>query len=110
MITNFKIFETVEDKRYWLIRCDYPYLEISLYKLNATKYVLDWALKVSEFVAKKKYKNIYIAPFGKRPEWDAFNITGREDFKKYDFQGRLEITPEDIENWKIKKQSEKYNL
>jgi hypothetical protein len=112
MITNFKVFENVENKKYWLVRCDYPFLEISLYKLNASKEIIDWYSNINKWVYEKNYKNIYIAPFDGDPKWNVFNTSGKKDFEnvKYVFQGKLKITPEDIEDWKLKKKSYKYNL
>jgi len=30
--------------------------------------------------------------------------------KNYEFMGEVDVTPEDIENWKIKNAANKYNL
>lgn len=106
---KIKKFEELEDKRYWLIRCDHPFLEISLYKLDVSKDRRNLYLKNTIF---KKYKNIYIVPYFGTQTWGVFNSVSKKAFDEnnFDYQGKLKITAEDIENWKIKKEAEKYNL
>ena len=108
---NIKKFEELEadDKRYWLIRCDHPFLEIGLYKLDVSKENRERFLKNTLI---KKYKNIYIAPYFGVQTWSGFMSEGKNHFdaNNFDYQGKLKITSEDIENWKIKKEANKYNL
>ena len=108
-IKKFEELEDNIDKRYWLISCVSPFLEISLYKLNVSKENRELFLKNTLI---KKCKYIYIAPYFGVQTWSGFMTAGKKYFDdtNFEYQGKLKITSEDVENWKMKKGAEKYNL
>ena len=118
-----KKFENNTDKDLWLIRTDEPYLEISIDKLNLPQKQKDYLLNNQYIKGEKKYynddnklikiKKIYVIDANKDIEhyylWDPQNEE-EIGLKDYIYRGEVEVTPEDIENWKIKNTANKYNL
>jgi len=116
MITNFKIFENLDDsEKFWKVRVDKPYFEAGLYKLNVNTNDVNSYLR-NKNIQNQKTKYVYIAPFIKisnsRCSWNADNHYGKINFEGHGlvYQGILKITKQDIKNIKIKKEAQKYNL
>lgn len=111
-----KTFEAVEPKEYgeyWKINTDTPYYEISLNKIGMPKDVqkdyIDSDIKRSF----KRYEFIFILkaqannPSGFDWSWSDYESAYKKKFRN---MGEVEITTEDIEEWELNKNANKYNL
>ena len=106
---------------FWLIRTDKPYMELSLHKIGATQ------SEIERFNLSSTYKlhdKIYISMRynfvngvidglnNDNCGWMPGDANG--DFfyikNKFNYMGEVIITDEDIEEYSIKKNIEKYNL
>jgi len=111
MIINFKIFESDNNKKFWILPND-KLFNVRLYKIGMSideikTFMTDWI---------KNKKNIYIGFDGK-----TWSYTGCEDIPKisnsnvynkenYEYMGNIDVTNKDIENYEIIINSKKYNL
>lgn len=100
-----KMFENHNKKYYWRIRVEEPYFSISINKLNLSKNQKDYLLD-NNLIRKEKY--IYISDYYAyswiKDKSNSYKNSG------YIYKGDVEVTPEDIQNWEISKDLEKYNL
>ena len=119
MITNFKIFEKFDlIKKCWAVETKRPNLEIALRKIGYDKSdkELKKIIQKIRYISKRRNNNskkVYITLFYTVPSphsdnkiWDFTTLK----FPEYDYMGEVEITPEEIEQYKLKKITAKYNL
>ena len=114
-----KTFDSIQPnakQTYWKIRADSPYLETSLYKLNLPDKQIKYILN-NEVISSGKYEYIYIPDAN--INLNVWNSWGSHDYnenkngyqwyddKEYIYLGELEVTPEDIELFKL---VNKYNI
>jgi hypothetical protein len=115
MITNFKLFEKFDIiKKEWLVETKRPNLEIALRKIGYDKSDEE----LIRFTKKIRYdcrikfnrlKKVYITLFYSVSDnkiWDSTTLK----FPEYDYMGEIEISPEEIEQYKLEKNVIKYNL
>lgn len=122
MITSFKIFENSElIQRYWKVPID-DYFFVRLDKIGmdekAQHEIYDHYLDCGT-----DSKIVWLGEddFGDGHShwyWDFSSdyndsdgsFYANSDLDKYEYQGEVDITPEDIEKWKFKNDTKKYNL
>ena len=113
-----KTYEKYEKPKntYWKIRTDIPYFEISLDRIGMvedeeTTYI---RMRNEKHLINKKY--IYI---GLNYDINTTGTIGSEFYwandtnpfvNDYEYDGEIEITPEEIEEWHLKNDANKYNL
>jgi len=112
MITNFKIFESNSDKKYWRIKIsknedDSEFIDVQLYKIGMSeKEIKEFAYLHNHFkdvfVGYNSYSTYYYSYTGAND--DFFDRNG------YEYMGRVEITDEDIADYEMRKNTKKYNL
>lgn len=107
-----KAYEDVQEKLFWKVPTEMPYFEIALDKIGVSQKFKDYLL-TNNYIKRTKTKNIYVPNWHK--QWNAYNLThknGKQDFLNdgYVYQGKIKITPEDIEKWKFNQEVNKYNL
>jgi len=90
---------------WWTIRTEQPYLEISLKKIGMT----DIEAFIKRNPSLRDHKKISVLCHNKDYSWTAGNIS-MSDWSICTFLGEVEVTPDDIKEWKILKDAEKYNL
>lgn len=106
-----RLFENMEYKpnRYWKVRTDEPYLSISLDKLGVPKERFKGVFSNSP-----DYEHVFIFAcnkFGGKWEFNVHRVgDNHQKINSEKYMGELEITEEDLKNWEIKKEAEKYNL
>lgn len=111
---HIKTFEGIIDpnidhsKKFWLVRTDSPYLEISLNKMNKTK---DEIIRFLNNKLIKHHEKIYIPINDYEGSWNG-PLTGGTSYKEegFEYKGEMEVTSEEIEDWNIKNAVKKYNL
>ena len=100
-------------RRSWLVRVDYPYLETSLEKIGYVFDVINTTDDIREYAeAHNNIEKILIYTFIDKNKmfWSFSYQQNNVILRNYEFMGEVEVTPEDIENWKIKNTANKYNL
>jgi hypothetical protein len=118
---HIKQFEGLFNNYYWIVKTRKPYLEISLEKIgydreNLNDYLdetikdirilrrkLDWVIATN---LNKGEMYITLLESGYIKVWSYTHIVDRSDI----FRGRIEVTQEDIKDWKIKNIANKYNI
>jgi len=118
-IKTYKLFESCTEKEkliyddcvdsyYWKISTKYPNLEIALNKIGASidqfKFLYDDNEHKFVYIFKTIYNNDIQYTFA---SLDFSNPSYRKPPK---FMGRIVITDEDIEEWKLNNTLKKYNL
>jgi hypothetical protein len=113
---HLKTYEKLRIRSYWLLSTNDYEFEIGLEKLNCPKE------KIKNFINNKNIsKNYYVFICCNSGEFDVEDQWGWMPYKneQYDdfyerhhfkYMGKVEITPEEIENCKIKQTANKYNL
>jgi hypothetical protein len=110
MIIKFKIFENLKySNSFWLVKKNSPYFEISLDKLNVPEKLKNKYLS-NRFIKTAAVNKIYISPFEDTHKQSWSERSNVYESRNFVYEGEIKITREDIEDWKIKKESEKYNL
>lgn len=104
MITNFKIFESIPDKKYWSLKND-EFFKVRLYKIGMSIE----KMKIYSFLDQKNLYNIDFY-FGFHKKWEYSRERWVFHSEDYIFMGEVEIDEEDIKNYQIIKDAEKYNL
>ena len=99
--------ESSEIHKFWLIRTDEPYYEISLRKLKWPEYDINRMIIKNEHII--KFNTIYVSD---EYQWMPGNNYGKNYYEKenYIYQGEVNVTDEDILNYNIQKNSKKFNL
>lgn len=117
MIIKFKIFETKQTQKFWKILTD-EYFFIRLDKLGMPEKVQN---DIYEHYCDYNENLIKFVMIGKENygydtydwHWD-FNQDKKEnDFYvgcEYEYQGELELTQDEINDWILKNNAKKYNL
>lgn len=108
-----KKFETIINGykgEFWLVRTDSPYYEVSLDKVGLSNEIKLYT--TYNYFKRKGLKKIYVAkPFNSDIlEWIPFR---RKKFfidQKYEYKGEIKPTEEEIKNFLIRKEAEKYNI
>lgn len=107
-----KLFENMkyEPNRYWKVRTDEPYFSISLDKLDVTpKDRFDGIID-----SHPSYEHVFIFACDKFGEKWEYNFYDGDDHQRLNsnekYMGEVKITRNDLKNWKMKKEAEKYNL
>jgi hypothetical protein len=106
-----KYFEKTELK-YWTVSTKNPNLEISLEMIGVNKKgkeLVEFIKDIRRDAYFSSVKFMSIMSFGDI-DHTIWSATAYECENKYKFQGEIIINPEDIEKWKIKKETDKYNL
>lgn len=120
MITSFKIFENDEEKyrwlesvnKYWKVYLNDNLVELRLYKTGMDKVDLEHWLEISQdFFKRKGYKYIYIGlddnyDWSYAPEEKVHHYTN----KGFGYMGEVELTDEEIEEYKLKNNIKNYNI
>jgi len=113
MITNFKLYENSENKKYWLIKIskvddDSYFIDLQLYKIGMS--IED--IRGFEFLHYHN-KDAFIGYTGNNPKYK-YNYSDSDDnyFDRngYKYIGKVEITEEDILNYETALNAKKYNL
>jgi hypothetical protein len=118
MITQFKIFEGRPNTRnkFWLVKTTQPYLEISCKKIDAP--FEDFEFIIGLKVAHQEYRDLeyinivtdYENKWGYNGwAWSSDTSMFKND-KRYIYMGEVEVTDKDIEQWKLEREANKYNL
>lgn len=126
MIIKFKIFEAVlTNKKYWVVPLD-DYFFIRLMKLGLSieqsEEILDfyYDLHDNEQTLDNEFIYFFVAfdEFGELVEWKYYeNLDDEKNIYSEEFeddgyirQPDIEVTQEDIENWNVMVDVEKYNI
>jgi len=127
MITKFILFENQElGQRYWKILID-DYFFVRLEKIGVSEQtqneIYEHYCDLTDNVNGEKFRFVYVGEDnygGKMSDWhwnfDQKQTVHRSIFcaespgYNYVYQGEIEVTQEDIDDWKIKKDAKKYNL
>jgi len=108
-----KTYESVYDEgKYWKIRLDTPYYEISLDKIGMsykeqTGYLDINYIKTYSDLTDVMYIGTGTVKHGTDYYWAS---TRRLDFNQFEYMGEPEITENDIKEWNFKNDIKKYNL
>lgn len=111
-----KTYEIHENKnKYWKVRTDSPYYEISLKNIGMSKDEEDTFLKLRDNNNFQNRPVIYIEYWFDRPNtrespyvWTHGSLENETENPTY--MGEVEISPEDIEEYEIITNSKKYNI
>jgi len=98
------IFEKFEKGKYWSTEGTDPIFSMSLDKLGVPE---DDKNKFNNRPEKKRKYKIFLLYFNNSWSW-SYSDTGFSDKLKY--MGQVELTHEDINNWHIKNDANKYNI
>lgn len=106
-LKKYENFETPKNC-YWKVRTDTPYFEISLGKIGITEDEQEDFIVHKEFLDKNKFIYIGLEFVGIGTQY--FYAENPDCFKKYSFNGEVKITPEEVKEWQLKNDANKYNL
>lgn len=110
-----KYFEDQYIRRFWLIRTDSPYLEISIDKLNLPQKQKDFLLNNEYITGKKRFyhswdnkyytiRKVYIADSNYRPEdyniWELGKDKLIHFYAHHVYMGEVEVTEEELKAYK----------
>jgi hypothetical protein len=110
------------DKKYWLVKTAKPYFEISLRKIGMPEREIErFKSRVKDNGYISKYSNMYITSVSYYNSDGAIKQIWQLQFFKanykaqlerdfYEFKGKVNITPDEIEEWNMKNIANKYNL
>ena len=113
-----KMFEGTIRKKYWTIRIREPYFEISIKKIGASDYYENFKSNelLSQYAYKKKNNKIYIT-YSPNKNFSKFKWCIYDDFVKknvedegFVYQGEIEVTKQDIKQFKLEKETNKFNI
>jgi len=95
-------------QKFWLVRTDSPYFEISLNKMNKSD---DEIQRFLNNQYRKDNAKLYIPINDYEGSWNS-ERTGKNSYTQdgFEYQGEMEVTPEEIEEWNMKNSIKKYNL
>ena len=109
MITNFKIFESETNKKYWRIKISdkisNKMIDVQLYKIGMPIQTIE------KFDFLHFHTKDILIGFGYKNKY-GFNDIDDNFYKDegFKYMGEVEITEDDIKNYEIAKNQEKYNL
>jgi len=113
-----KFFEGINEKKYWVVNVREPYFEISMKKidaLNCYKNIKDDET-FSMYTYKKKNNKIYITYDPNRNfnnfKWCIYDeyVKGNIERGRFEYQGEIEVTKQDIKQFKLEKETNKFNI
>lgn len=127
---HIKTFENINEKKFWSVRTDEPYLGASLLKLKLPEKQIEYLINNEYVTGKKRYYNswnnkrikinkIFIKDanvnIGDYSFWEPFENDidsglSEYQFHGYDYHGEVKVNEEDIKEWEIYKQAKSYNL
>lgn len=113
-----KLFEGNNGKKYWTVKVREPYFEISMKKIGALYCYQE--MKTNEmfnkYTYKKKNDKVYItySPNTNFSEfkWCIFDeyVKGNIESSQFEYQGDVEVTKQDIVQFKMEKLTDKFNI
>ena len=120
-IKEFEASQKQLDKKFWIIQRTRPYLDLSLEKLGVTPSTIDLIIDTVEMMPFSYGKLMYICCFSyynsngvKKTAWtqQPYKTAHKRTLitDNYVYMGQVEITSDDLENWKMKDDMTKYNL
>jgi len=100
-----KLFETAKQRKYWSIDFTKPYLRVKVYKSSLSE---DRKKAIIDYATYHGFETriLYVEPERNELDWNSFNQYEMNG----EYQGEIEITPEDIEDYNRKQDAERYNL
>ena len=113
MIIKFKIFEnSVNDKKFWIVKND-ENLKVRLFKIGMSDETIE-NIKYNMMNEYAKDRYFYVG-FEDKHDWTycKYNYTSVSNpfiVDGFEFMGHVNITDDDIYNYKIRKEINKYNL